>query len=268
MPMTDWLEIAKNLPCGSKVKVHCCGNSDSMLVSHSEKGYSCHCFRCDDPAAHDFKPHGQRSIADIERHKRELKEAKGKPPFLPSDFSIEIPVKYAWFLKYGISLQTAMLWGFGWSEFFNRVVIPICGMYTNKLDAVHLRAVHEGDKPKFLNLGRPSPDAAFYALHGSRNRIVVVEDVISAIKVHMAGHCAVSINGSDITDTQVQRILSLSHDVYIWFDHDVAGWKGAEDAVKQFKMQGAKVQRVKSLADPKTYNKESINALMRGSIKC
>lgn len=259
----EWLEIAKNLPCGGKVKVHCCGNSPSMLISHRENGYSTHCFRCNEPDSHAFVPHGQRSIGEIHRHRRELKAEYGKPPRLPSDFTRTIPGAYMWFLKYGISVDRAIDYGFGWSEFFQRIVIPIYNL-VGKLTAVHLRAVREGDKPKYLNLGTPDKDVCFYAPHPNDSFVVVTEDILSAIKINMAGFYAVSILGSDITDVQVQRIMAISQTVLVWLDNDAAGHKGAKDAVKQFTMQGCRlVLRVQSEADPKTYNKEQIVSLIK-----
>lgn len=267
MMKPEWLEIAKNLPCGGKVKVHCCGNSPSMLISHRENGYSTYCFRCEEPDSHAFVSHGTRSIAEIQRHKRELQEAKGKPPHLPHDAVWTIPVAYAWFLKFGISLVEATSRGFMWSEFFNRVVVPIYNRDAVTLDAVHMRAVRPDDKPKWLNMGRPSPDAMYWTACGRNytksSFIVVVEDLLSAIKIDLAGYNAVAILGSDITDTQVQRIMQETATVVIWFDNDAAGHKGAKDAIKQFKMQGCHVLQVTSDADPKTYNRDQINDLIK-----
>ena len=266
MTRDEWLPTAKALPCGGKVKMQCCGSTPSMLVSHRENGYSCYCFRCEEPSSHDFVSHGTRSIGEIQRHKRELQEAKGKPPHLPFDAVWTIPVAYAWFLKFGISLVEATSRGFMWSEFFNRVVVPIYNRDAVTLDAVHLRAVRPDDKPKWLNMGRPSPDAMYWARNSlDRNDIlVVVEDLISAIKVSLAGYSAVAILGSDITDTQVQRIIAASDTIVVWFDNDPAGHKGAKHAMKQLFMQGCRlVCQVKSEADPKTYNREQIIALMK-----
>lgn len=244
-----------------------------MLVSHSEKGYRAHCFRDADHS--DFESHGIRSLAEIQRHKRELAEVRNKPPHLPSDAVQDIPVDAAWFLKYGISLSVARRYGLGYSEYFNRVILPVLSP-EGKLEAVHLRAVRDGDKPKYVNLGRPSPDAMFFGSNPSLSTklfnkpgyIVVVEDILSAIKVQLAGWDSVSILGSDITDTQVQRILKYADQVYIWFDNDPAGHKGAKDAIKQFKMQGILTLQVTSDADPKTYNREQINALMLEAKLC
>lgn len=272
MTRDEWLPTAKSLPCGGKVKIMCCGSSPSMLVSHRENGYSCYCFRCEEPSSHDFVSHGTRSIGEIQRHKRELQEAKGKPPHLPHDAVWTIPVAYAWFLKFGISLVEATSRGFMWSDFFNRVVVPIYNRDIDRLDAVHMRAVRPDDKPKWINIGRPSPDAMYWACsdpYRENQIIVVVEDLISAIKIDMAGFDAVAILGSDITDTQVQRIIKERDSVLVWFDNDAAGRKGQRDAIKQFQMQGVQVYQILSDADPKTYSREEIsNHFIRGAYKC
>lgn len=264
----EWLETAKNLPCGSKVKVYCCGSSPSMLVSHSEKGYSCHCFRCSEPDSHKFIPHGVRSIAELQRHKLELSENKNKLPYLPSDYTKVIPAKYAWFLRYGISLDVARSYDFGYSEFFHRIVIPIWrGL---QLQAVHLRAISPEDKPKYLNLGRPAPDLLFWAHNDFDNdrSLVIVEDVISAIKVNIAGYNAVALNGSSITDVQAFRLASPNAR-YVWLDNDAAGKKGARDTIKQLHMQGCPdIRHVLSLDDPKTYSKDEISEHLKGASSC
>ena len=265
----DWLEIAKNLPCGGKTKEVCCGNSPSCLISHSEKGYSAHCFRCPEGENHKFQPHGQRSIAEIQRHKRELEENKNKPPYLPSDFTLDIPAKHAWFLKYGISLAVAREYGFGYSEFFHRIIIPIRNPITNELDAVHMRAINPDDKPKYLNLGKPKDSLMFMAINDANDtRFVIVEDILSAIKIKLAGYNAVAINGSDMTDFQA-FIMASEHVRYMWLDNDPAGIKGARKAIAQMQMQGtAEVRLVKSERDPKTYNKDEIRLHLEEAKVC
>jgi len=239
-----------------------------MLVSHSEKGYSCHCFRCSEPESHKFIPHGTRSIAEIQRHKKELSETKGKPPYLPGDFTLDIPVQYAWFLKYGISMHYARKFQLGYSEFFHRIIIPIfnCG----RLQAVHMRAINPDDKPKYLNLGKPEPDLLFWA-NGTdtKDLIIIVEDVLSAIKINLSGYNAVALNGSSITDVQALRLTSTTGKRIVWLDNDDAGLKGRRQVVTQLKLQGTKsVYYISSHQDPKTYNKEEIAQHIEGAIKC
>jgi len=242
-----------------------------MLISHSEKGYSCHCFRCQEPESHRFIPHGQRTIAEIQRHKKELEEHKNKPPYLPSDFTSEIPAKYAWFLKYGISLDVARSYGFGYSEFFHRIVIPIIRLGTpDWLAAVHLRAINPDDKPKYLNLGKPQADLLFWAngIH-ENDDLVIVEDIISAIKVNLAGYNCVALNGSSMTDVQALRIASCNGTRYVWLDGDAAGIKGARQAVTQLHLQATgDVRMVRTDNDPKTYSRDEIAQHIKGAYKC
>lgn len=266
-----WLEVAKSLPCGTKTKVRHCGDSPAMLISHSEKGYSCHCFRCEEPSAHKFVSHGMRSIAEIQRHKAELQQHKNKPPHLPDDFTLDIPVQHAWFLKYGISLDVARKYGFGYSEFFHRIIIPIRGR--NGLQAVHMRAISPLDKPKYLNLGKPKDNLLFWA--GGWNlrhdaKLIIVEDVLSAIKVQLAGYDAVALNGSSITDYQAVLLADYNMPLYIWLDNDKAGVEGAYKAAKQLVFQGADEHLFivsGHTADPKTYNKEEIASYIEGAIR-
>ena len=215
-------------------------------------------------------PHGQRSITDIQRHKKELAEAKGKPAYLPSDFTQDINPQHAWFLKYGISLEVAKSYGFGYSEFFHRIVMPI--YMGDKLKAVHLRAINPDDKPKYLNLGTPEPHTLFYSSGPVRESgLVIVEDVLSAIKVNLAGYQTVALNGSSITDVQALRISGngLTARFYVWLDNDPAGHKGAKDVVKQLKMHGqTNINRVQSERDPKTYTKDDIRKLIKEAYLC
>jgi len=234
-----------------------------MLVSHSEKGYSCHCFRCDSPDSHQFRGHGIRSIADLQRHKDEILAHRGKPPHLPSDYTKDIPAEYAWFLKYGISLEVAQQYDFGYSEFFHRIVIPIYRQvgYTRELSAVHLRAIDLKEKSKYFNLGKPDVNALFQAknTYPPESGLVITEDILSAIKVNLAGYNSVALNGSDITDGQAVQTASRTAVRYIWLDNDPAGHKGSKKAIQQLLMQGSgDVRLVRSEGDPKTYNKEEI----------
>ena len=271
----SWLELAKSLPCGQKTKVIHCGTSASMLVTHSEKGYSCHCFRCESQEGHRFIPHGERSIKEIQRHKQELLEYKSKPPRVPSDFTDNIPAHAAWFFKYGITIEDVQAFGWGYSEFFNRVVMPVYSSISAAFEAVQMRAVSPNDKPKYLYLGKPQPDTIWgiTEAHAKMADIVVVEDMLSAIKLRMAGVNSVSILGSDISDGQIQKLIttrSARRDIIIWLDADPAGDKGAKRAIKQLQLQGyTNIKRVTGhLADPKCYTKDEIRDFIEKATPC
>lgn len=262
----DWLEIAKNIPQGGNRRMACsesCGQDNSQLVSHSHKGYNRYCFRCQ---AHQFVPHGQLRIADIERHKRERAIMDARVPTLPDDYTLDVPVrKMFWYLQYGIDADLAREYRIGYSEKLDRIVLPV--YEEEELTALQMRAVDKWIKPKYLNPHGPKVSSAVFQSHTDNNGItVVVEDILSAIKVGKVAHTT-SILGTNMTDARAMKIAKQNHTAILWLDNDKAGHNGRVDAVRQLQMQGLEVYTVQSERDPKKYNTDEIKLYLRGMKK-
>lgn len=246
----DWIDIAKGLPQGGSIRTSCsesCGVDKSQIVNHTNKGYSRHCFRC---GGSDFKGYGLRSIELIRRHKqdRELVEKTGVK--LPKDFTLDIPSRAAvWLYKYGISAELAKSYGIGYSEYFDRVVLPV---YTdNELVAVQQRAVHPDHKPKYLNPRGPKVDhALFWSTAVETDYVVVTEDILSAIKV---GKVATSVStlGTVLNAFRASQIASKTHHVVMWYDNDPAGKAGTKKAIQELGLVGVNVSVIYTDDDPK-----------------
>ncbi len=266
----DWLETAEGLPVGAKIKTlcdfpECIGReTPSMLISHSENGYTKHCFRCN---GHTFKPHGQRRIADLIRHKREYEMIKSKVVALPKDYTLDIPTKaMTWFLQYGVSPELARDHAIGYSEYYDRIVLPVYNDDYDNLDAVQLRSVNNR-KPKYLNPQGANVSRALFKVGESKGARVVVEDILSAIKVGKVVPTA-SILGTTLTDERALRIAKENHTVVLWLDSDKAGQKGTRKAAKKLQMLGVKVYKVETQTDPKTYNLSEIEDKLKRIIEC
>lgn len=258
-----WLDIAKNLPAGQKVRVQCCAADRSAIVSHNERGYSRFCFRC---KANDFVPHGIRRISDIVRHKTELAFINQKRVMLPTDYTLDVPMHaMAWYLKVGISPELARSYEIGYTPSMDRVVLPV--KYEDELLAVQMRAVRENQKPKYLNPEGPKVEAAVFMSGPPTGITVVVEDILSAIKVGRVAH-ATSILGTTMTDQRAWTIAQHNHTAIIWMDNDKAGKRGKVRAANQLSMQGVRVYEVRTEDDPKTYNLDEIKEHLRSMKKC
>lgn len=258
-----WLDIAKNLPAGQKIRVQCCAADRSAIVSHNERGYSRFCFRC---KANDFVPHGIRRISDIVRHKNELEFLQQKKVMLPSDYTLDVPVDaMGWYLKYGISPELARKYEIGYTEKLDRVVLPV--KRNGELLAVQMRALRDNQRPKYLNPEGPKVEAAVFMSDEPTGITVVVEDILSAIKVGRVAH-ATSILGTTMTDQRAWTIAQNNHTAIIWMDNDMAGKKGKARAVNQLSMQGVRVYEVRTEDDPKTYNLDEIKEHLRSMKKC
>jgi hypothetical protein len=258
----DWLEIAKALPHGSKVRTQCsenCGADNSQIISHSPQGYSRYCFRC---KGKDFQGHGQRRIGDIERHKKERAFLKEKQVRLPDDYTLDVPTRYAiWYIKYGISPELARQYEIGYSEEYNRIVLPV--KRNGLLTAVQMRAVEDWMKPKYLNPTGPSVSKAVFMSGEPTGTTVVVEDIISAIKVGKVHH-ATSILGTNMTDERALEIASLNHTAIVWTDNDKAGVRGRIDSARQLRLLGMDVYEIRTPNDPKTYSLDVIKENLKG----
>lgn len=261
--MKSWLDIAKSLRAGRNIRIPHCKTDNSMVVYHTEKGYSCYCHRCKEG---DFEPHGNRRIADIRRHKLELQFLQNKEVKLPDDYTLEVP-KHAmlWYLKAGISPELAASYGIGYTPSLDRVVIPI--YEDGGLAALQLRAVDESQKPKYLNPGGRKIEQAVFMSGEPTGITIVVEDVLSAIKVGRIAH-ATSTLGTNMSDARARKIAQHNHTAIVWMDGDAAGKVGRVDAVKQLTLLGVRCYRVDTLRDPKKYSAEEIREHLRNMKAC
>ena len=262
--MADWLEIAKGLKAGRKIRVQHCGADNSMLVSHDRHGYRCHCFRCSES---EFVPHGLQSIADLNRRKAELSFMEEARVRLPSDYTLDVPEHdMLWYLKAGISPELARSYGIGYSPDMQRVVLPVYGL-DGELDAVQMRSTSPFIKPKYLNPAGPKVSAAIFMSGPPTGVTVVVEDILSAIKVGRLTH-STSVLGTTFTDARVAKIAEHNHTVVVWMDNDKAGRKGRLTAVRQLLLQGIEVYRVRTPDDPKSYSLDEIQEHLRRMEVC
>lgn len=258
--MNDWLSIAKTIRQGARIRTVCsegCGTDKSQIISHSAHGFSRHCFRCGTSA---FKPHGTRSIADIERHKKERALLEATSLALPDDFTLHVPAHAAvWYYKYGISAALAREYGIGYTPDLDRIVLQV--REDSKLTALQLRAVQPGVKPKYINPGGASVASALFYAGDKQSSVVVVEDIISAIKVGRV-HFAASILGTNLTD---QRLAKLARDctrVILWLDNDKAGDFGYQKASRKLELIGLNYRRVRTEKDPKAYSLDDIRSIL------
>lgn len=255
----EWLEIAKNLQTGHKTRIDCeCGDGKTLIVNHNIKGYSCHCFRCD---TNDFAGKGKQTLAEL-AHIRELNEQAETidlPLTLPEDFTTDIPLEgRLWLYSGGIHEQVWSHYGLGYSKSLHRVILPV---YDSRRNLVwyQCRALSKGQKPKYI---QPSKERAAVMFWGSRRdetRVIVVEDILSAIRV--GKHCsAVSLLGTKITSAQAVALSKFSR-VTSWLDNDKAGKDGAYKIRKTLSLL-TEVDNIQSEVDPKKLSDKEIKVLL------
>ena len=254
----EWQEKARQLTLGQKRKIPHCNTDASAYISNNAKGVSLHCFRCGE---NKFEPHRRLSASELLAMRSVDKEEAERPyPDVVELYADGVPSSaHVWLLKAGLTPERATdEYGIAWSPRSSRVVVPILhngeptGQWTG-------RAV-DGRKPKYL-MPRGSVGSYWYGLRGDRASCVVVEDVLSAIRVYEAGYSSMAVLGTTIS-LGAATILSRTS-VIGWFDGDKAGRDGYVKLRKALGPFGIKPKRVQTERDPKTYSRKAITQYIK-----
>ncbi len=209
------------------------------LITYPDGGY--HCFSCGHHKHGKFNPHLVVGYEDDD-----------KPKF-PT--TIKIPIQgtanYVWLKKYGLTDQEIQ-------EHFSMDRVTNKHFYSVKNDDgslvyMEMRAV-DGRKPKTKSYGVKPHDRMVFDINkypsDVRSRLVLVEDIVSCIKVarHIPCMC---LFGSMLSPVGT-RFVNLFDHVTLWLDPDK--YMEAIELSQQLSLFIPSVDVVYSEQDPKDYN--------------
>jgi hypothetical protein len=251
MAARDWREWAATLEVGKSVRVqHTCADDRSMLVSRSDSGTSAYCFRCGKVGW--LPPPVESTAEKVARIERQ----RAGDSSLPSSCVLPEPRVYdldewpegakVWIYKAGLSRADAGVLRLYWHPTSDRVVIPVLSA-TGDGQFYVARAWQKGRVPKYL-CPTPKPKI-LYASWGRAPAVCLTEDILSSIKISMAGGEAVCLFGTKISDHIMSKIMGRS--VLVMLDPDPAGRKGAEKICAQLRAYGVSHADVVLPKDPK-----------------
>jgi hypothetical protein len=264
-----WLDVAQKLPLGHKTRTDCpeCGantGTKAMMVSHSLKAYSGFCFACDHKPFHMKGKQTLESLAELRRLNNEsLQRTEGSALKLPNDFTTAIPLEgRLWLYKSGITDKLRKQYNIGYSARLHRVVLPI---YDTKGTLIwfQCRALLDGQRPKYLQPSRDKTGVVFESTtrntDATKERVVVVEDIMSAIRVGVT-HKALSLLGTKADTTHVNTLSEYS-EVTTWLDSDKAGRRGSA-TIRQAVSMLTSTSNILTSEDPKAYSDQQIKEIL------
>jgi len=195
------------------------------------------------------------------KRKQEINtEVDTKLPFLPLDCDVNYPLRaLSWVKQYELTKEDLYKHSVLWSESTQRLLFPIFGdghliAFQGRDFSFHM------DKPKWF--GRGNLKDTFNIL-GTGNKLVLTEDIISAIKVSKCGVMAMPIYGCVIGRERFKRLYKLidsNTEVLIWLDPDKR-----TEATKEAKLGqlcGINTRTVFSDKDPKEHSFVSIKEIL------
>jgi len=170
-----------------------------------------------------------------------------------------------WILKHGLTISDVDAAGICWSDSLSSIIFPrYC---EGELVSFQTRKFPAGDGPKYLTYG--DSKAVYDAFKGpsealgDAKRVVLVEDMLSALKVAQIASAFV-LGGTAIKDDQLRHLLKSFNKFDIMLDND--NWQVKTNQYKLYKklsLFSRDVRVIEVDKDPKEYSLDELKELLK-----
>lgn len=175
-----------------------------------------------------------------------------------------------WFNRYGITQEERDHYGLGWSGYWKRAILPV--WQGGQLVAFQARRLlPEDDGPKYLTRKLEGYERPFFTGGWGDSSLdfstmVVVEDILSAIKVGRYCTTTAILNGT-LSQEVVAGVLRFKPTrVVVWLDDDNPAIRQSQRRIMRRVAPYADVYRINNIgADPKELSGEQIAATLRSA---
>jgi hypothetical protein len=180
---------------------------------------------------------------------------------LPPDSGYEIAFQaLEWLSLYDIERSEILTNKLLWSPKLERLIFPYYSPDDNKLLAWQGRSFRS-DRVKWYGKGHLDELIHLIGYKPATKRIILVEDIVSAIKVGRV-EAAMPIFTSKLKTEKLVELRKKTDSLVVWYDPDAMD-NAVEDALKVSNF-GFRVKVIKSKHDPKEHNMSEI----RGYLSC
>lgn len=269
LPKSEWEPFAPDEPGVVRinhVSPSCSGTSKSLRITRTDDDrIYAKCYRCGG-----FGSSGGRlsSVPKVAKRLARHASTGGEPIKFPTDFSIRIsdmPAIVRMKLhKWGIVQMDCDRWKMGWSDKLDRFIIPVW----RDGEMIGYQARYYGDdtsQPKYITRYKDSPDLWVDINHTCHKKVVIVEDMFSAIRV--SRFCpALALLGLEMSDSCLSHICNNYDSALVWTDYDSPAVRKKGIVIKErLTMVGVdgNVLIGKGITDPKNLTDSEIKDILR-----
>lgn len=220
-----------------------CGSRDNVAIYSDGSSY---CFGCGDT--------GKSKIA-----KWFIAEEETKRVLLPEDVTLLTSgVGFDWVTQYELTPKDIVKNNILWSESRQQVIYPWYDS-TGVLLAYQARNFIRDEKHrKYFSQGNLNDLLPIYQSVPSSDTLVLVEDVISAIKISHFKDSMPCLS-SQVPTLKLNRLAGLYKAFLIWLDHDM--YKNAMKMQEKLELLGCKASVILTEKDPKELPYDEIKCL-------
>jgi hypothetical protein len=150
-----------------------------------------------------------------------------------------------WLLGYGLCVADITDAKIAWNAEKQLLVL------VNMPDYWQGRSFDPNSRQKYLSSGKKP-----IIYYGIDETCVLVEDIVSAIRVSKAGVCGIPLLGSSIPQEWVRELSGRFKKLIVWLDRDKA--TNSVKIAREFRQRGIESWSVITEDDPKDYSKQEI----------
>jgi hypothetical protein len=198
------------------------------------------------------------------KNKNEPEEIDINLPYLPADSDVNYPQRALdWVYQYELTKEDLYKHNVLWSESRQRLIFPIFGdegLIAYQGRSFFLDEESQKKYPKWYGKGNLKDT---FNIFGAGNKLVLTEDIISAIKVSKCGVMAMPLYGCQIGRERFKRLYNLINtddEVLIWLDPDKR--KEATKEAQLGRLCGINTRVIFSDKDPKEHSYEEISQIL------
>lgn len=181
--------------------------------------------------------------------------------FLPVDCDVLYPQRCLdWINQYQLTKNDLYNHNVMWSETMQRLIFPV---YDAEKGLIAWQGRYFGEEKQVKWFGKGDLKNCFNIL-GNANILVLVEDIVSAIKIAKAGFMAIPLYGCVIGRERFKRLSSLygrTVDMKVWLDEDKR-WEAIKEA-RLGTLYGLNCTTIFSKRDPKDETYEQIKEILK-----
>ena len=247
------------------------GKRPCLIITRTESGWFYCCHRC---GIRGYRGLDGLSPAAVRQwfgsRRTPPPRAEAREVRLPDDFTPELPpAALAWFLAFGLDEGMLSEYRIGYSHAYARMIFPVymrgrlCYWQGRTFGPI------TGDNPKWLSVRLPRHEDVWFVArrrraedHGVGPEVVVVEDILSALKVSYV-RTAVALLGSYIPDSLMWRLRDRGAGVTLWLDRDKTD--RALHYMRRFRAIGVPTRIRSTTMDPKAYSPDRIQTILSSS---
>ena len=258
----------------------------ALSILRKADGWWYHCFRCGLSGFHsDTHKTPQEVEKELKALRQEFEYCVYDKILLPIDY---IPLKedrpppdgvpnqaYHWLWKYSIESETYEKFSVGWSDTYNRCIIPLYE-YAKAGDEIAKKLIgwigrdcrenvtkeqraKEG-VAKYLTKKQKGYKRVYFHAPADSNTYVIVEDVLSAMKVWASSN----VNALALLNTFISSELLLklrNKKIILWLDNDQL--TNMINVVSKGGALGMDISHIHTTHDPKYYNKFATQQIIK-----